>query len=336
MWTRQRRSGRLARLKTLAVAARLIKSLAAAAVSMIIFTDTANAQFIGQLGQGCSYFGVKIIEAVENAAKENRGQISDTAQFERSFLGKLQQIVYEADQVIRKEYLQQMKNVVSVGQVVTDYFVPRFEGTKPITDGSNGFSGASTGLLQAIHAMEVTKFQQCFPETWKTLNEYHDLLSEQAKLELQLQFQRWAYESSGVVSVVATQRNPTGKPFSVSFWNCKFYNKEGQPVGYAPITFHNIPWGAFIVESKTVAIGGMFQDADCTLTYTEDVTWENEKIYFPVYQRQIFGLDGEESFPMWSFQRKIHGRAKVLSVEESKEIAKNLPQWVGHKPGYRW
>jgi hypothetical protein len=156
--------------------------------------------------------------------------------------------------------------------------------------------------------------------------------------QLQLQFQRWLYEGNGLVTIVTTQRNPTEKPFSVSSWNCKFYNKEGQPVGYAPITFHNVPWGALIVEKVTVALGGMFEDADCKLAYTEDVTWENEKIYPPhsLYQRQTVGLGlVDDSFPFWSFQHKIHGRAKILSVEESKELHRNIDQWKGNKPGYR-
>jgi hypothetical protein len=145
-------------------------------------------------GRGCSYFGVKIIEAVENAAKENRNNKVNAAYFERSEKGKLKEIVHEAEKVIQKDYWERLRNV-NDNQVGIDYYIPRFEGTKPKT-GSVGFLGNVTFLLQGMQAMEATKFQECFPETWKTIQEYTAFLNEEAKAAAKRRAEIQAEENS--------------------------------------------------------------------------------------------------------------------------------------------
>jgi hypothetical protein len=196
----------------------ILKSLAIAAMSIAVFVSTANAQLpyipgpisgprvfpqvpyrvskpsppqpespLVKAGEGCSNFGVKIIEAVENAAKENRGRAVKAGYYQASESGKLQEIVYEAEQVIRKEYWARMEQAGKTGgvkayrQIDLDYFIPMFQGTQPRTDGALNAGAQGTMLIQAIQSMEATKFQGCFPETWKTIQQYSALLNQQAK-----------------------------------------------------------------------------------------------------------------------------------------------------------
>jgi hypothetical protein len=76
-----------------------------------------------------------------------------------------------------------------------------------------------------------------------------------AGTQLQLQFQRWAYEG-GYVRLLVSLRNPTMKPFSRVVWNCDFHDKEQRLIGRGSLVFSVVPWGGVVVSSQTVVSNG--------------------------------------------------------------------------------
>jgi hypothetical protein len=157
-----------------------------------------------------------------------------------------------------------------------------------------------------------------------------------AGTHLQLQFKQWAYLGNGLAKVLVVLRNPTMKPFATVVWQCDLYDKENRLVSRTGFVFHVVAWGALTVDSQVVATNGQFQNGECQLVRTEDVTYENERLYRGSPSAIQIGLGipgaGDQYF---DFDRYIQGRAKVISDEEETRLERlnEAGQLTG--PGYR-
>jgi hypothetical protein len=158
-----------------------------------------------------------------------------------------------------------------------------------------------------------------------------------AGTQLQVQFQRWAYESNGLATLLVTLRNPTMKPFARVVWDCDLYDKEKRLVGRIALVFHRVPWGALVVDSQAVATNGQFDDGECRLVRAEEVTYENERLYRGSPKQLNVGLG--MPVPMvnnyFNFDYRIQGRAKITTEEEDERLSAlhKAGQLTG--PGYR-
>src|SRR5262249_19638159 len=108
-------------------------------------------------GEGCGGFGVVILAAVERGAKNSRGPIVETA------------IVQQAESSVPAKETANFpwgaKDIPNVDkrnhERARDYFIP-----------------GGKGLSQALKSMEPTKFQECFPEFSKKIEERNALLEK--------------------------------------------------------------------------------------------------------------------------------------------------------------
>lgn len=135
--------------------------------------------------------------------------------------------------------------------------------------------------------------------------------AEEPAGELQVQFQQWAYKGNGVAELMVALRNPTPKAFATAVWDCEFYDKEKYIVGRSTLIFHVIPSGALVVETQVVSTNGMFQDGNCQLAGTEEVTKQNERLYRPSSRQVNLGLASPAAQRFFHLDRPIQGRAAV-------------------------
>ena len=159
-----------------------------------------------------------------------------------------------------------------------------------------------------------------------------------AGTQLQLQFKEWIHNPlQGTTRILVVMRNPTMKPFASVIWNCQFYDKENRLVGHNPIIFNVVPWGALIVDSKTVFTNYQFENAECELMHTEEVTERNERLHraSPSQHSIGLGLPVNVLNSWFKFDRPIQGRAKITSQEEDAELQRQHEAGLLTGPGYR-
>jgi hypothetical protein len=138
---------------------------------------------------------------------------------------------------------------------------------------------------------------------------------------LQIQFQRWAYVNSTTVQVLVTLRNATMKSFARVVWDCDLFDKDHRLVGRSPFVFTVVPWGAIVVDSQYVyANGGMFETGSCTLSYAEEKTFENERLYRASPKQANIGNGDPLSRQWFSFDSSIQGKASVITEAEEAKL----------------
>jgi hypothetical protein len=155
--------------------------------------------------------------------------------------------------------------------------------------------------------------------------------SASAGTKLQIQLQGQSRVDDSIVNVVATLRNPTAMQFADAIFNCKYYDKENNVVGQAPIDFGVVPWGAEVVKLSSARVnGGAFVAASCAFVSADERTLENQfSSYDPKSGKRIGLGDKEAAAKFWHSDRPIQGECNVLLTEEENnklvEMRKTAP-----------